>query len=60
MDLQEGPDGLRASASAKTRADEDAEEFKMDYKNYNSGSSVPEAESALVKRLKAKSEAAKN
>ena len=38
------------------RADEDAGEFKMDYKNYNSGSSVPEAESDLVKRLKAKSE----
>ena len=30
--------------------------FQMDYKNYNSGSSVPEAESDLVKRLKAKSE----
>jgi hypothetical protein len=28
----------------------------MDYKNYNSGSAAPEAESDLVKRLRAKSE----
>ena len=38
---------------ARTRDDGD---FKMDYKNYNSGSAAPEAESDLVKRLRAKSE----
>lgn len=54
-ELGAGLVGLLALTSP-ARADEDADEFKMDYKNYNSGSSVPEAESDLVKRLKAKSE----
>ena len=49
-ELGAGLVGLLALTSP-ARADEDAEEFKMDYNNYNSGSSVPEAESDLVLSL---------
>ena len=56
-ELGAGLVGFLALASpAPASAEEDDGDFKMDYKNYNSGSAAPEAESDLVKRLRAKSE----
>ena len=48
--------GFLAIVSPARADDGDDGDFKMDYKNYNSGSAAPEAESDLVKRLRAKSE----